>query len=139
MYMCAFLNIVSEVRVPSNHVFLRRKSCNTLLEMGADINSPDNVGWTPLLWAAKAGNASVMELLLERGVLIDHMDIDGNAAIHVAAHMGNIDVVKMLLDYGANVVAQNRRGLRCLDIAMDAQSNEVVMVIVKHNRLVKNV
>lgn len=115
-------------------ISMKRKSCNTLLEMGADINSPDNVGWTPLLWAAKAGNASVMELLLERGVLIDHMDIDGNAAIHVAAHMGNIDVVKMLLDYGANMVAQNRRGLRCLDIAMDAQNNEVVMVIVKHNR-----
>ena len=105
--------------------------------MGADINSPDKNGRTPLLWAAKAGNLSVLELLLERGVWIDHVDIDGNAAIHVAAHVGNIEIVRMLLDYGASIVVENKRGLTCLEIAMDAQNCEVVMVIIKHNRWVR--
>ena len=113
-----------------------RKSCNTLLEMGADINSPDIVGWTPLLWAAKVGHAGVTELLLDRGVLIDHVDIDGNAALHVAAHFGHIEVTKMLLDYGANLLLQNKREMTCLDIAMETQNSEVVMVIVKHSRFV---
>ena len=117
-------------------VSVYRKSCNVLLEMGADINSPDIVGWTPLLWAAKAGNVGVTELLLERGVLIDHVDIDGNTALHVAAHFGQIETTRILLDYGANLLLQNKRELTCLDIAMEAQNNEVVMVIVKHSRSV---
>ena len=86
------------------------------------------------MWAAKAGNVGVTELLLERGVHIDHVDIDGNAAIHVAAHFGQVENTKLLMDYGARLAAQNKRGMTCLDLAMEAQNNEVVMVVVKHNR-----
>jgi len=111
-----------------------RKSCVTLLEMGADINSPDTVGWTPLLWAAKAGNVGVVELLLERGVLTDHVDIDGNAALHVAAHFNQVETTRILMNYGASLLLRNKRGMACLDVAMEAQNNEVVMVIVKHQR-----
>ena len=111
-----------------------RKSCVILLEMGADINSPDIVGWTPLLWAAKAGNVGVAELLLERGVLTDHVDIDGNAALHVAAHFNQVETTRILMDYGANLLVLNKRGMTCLDVAMEGQNNEVVMVVVKHQR-----
>ena len=111
-----------------------RKSCVILLEMGADINSPDIVGWTPLLWAAKAGNLGVAELLLERGVLTDHVDIDGNAALHVAAHFNQVETTRILMNYGASLLLLNKRGMTCLDVAMEAQNNEVVMVIVKHQR-----
>ena len=102
--------------------------------MGADINSPDIVGWTPLLWAAKTGNVGVTELLLERGVLMDHVDIDGNAAIHVAAHFNQVESTRILLDYGASLQVLNKHGMTCLDVAMEVQNNEVVMVIVKHQR-----
>lgn len=111
-----------------------RKSCVILLEMGADINSPDIVGWTPLLWAAKAGNVGVAELLLERGVLTDHVDIDGNAALHVAAHFNQVETTRILMDYGASLLVLNKRGMTYLDVAMEAQNNEVVMVVVKHQR-----
>ena len=116
------------------HVSFYRKSCNILLEMGANINSPDIVGWTPLLWAAKLGNVGVTELLLERGVLMDHVDIDGNAALHVAAHFGQVETTRTLMDYGANLLVQNKREMTGLDLAIEGQHNEVVMVIVKHNR-----
>ena len=112
---------------------MNRKSCVILLEMGADINSPDIVGWTPLLWAAKIGNAGVTELLLERGVLIDHVDIDGNTALHVASHFANVEITRMLLDYGTPLLL-NKHGMTGLDVAMEAQNGEVVMVIVKHQR-----
>ena len=104
--------------------------------MGADINGPDIVGWTPLLWAAKTGNVGVTELLLERGVLVDHVDIDGNAALHVAAHFSQVETTRMLMNYGADLLMQNRRDMTALEIAMEAQNSEVVMVFVKHNRLI---
>ena len=113
---------------------LCRKSCVILLEMGADINSPDIVGWTPLLWAAKAGNVGVAELLLERGVFTDHVDIDGNTALHVAAHFNQVETTRILMNNGASLLVLNKRGMTCLDVAIEAQNNEVVMVIVKHQR-----
>ena len=102
--------------------------------MGADINSPDITGWTPLLWAAKAGNLGVAELLLERGVLTDHVDIDGNSALHVATHFNQVETTRILMNYGASLLILNNRGMTCLDVAIEAQNNEVVMVIVKHQR-----
>ena len=90
--------------------------------MGADINSPDIVGWTPLMWAAKAGNVGVVELLLERGGHTDHVDIDGNSALHVAAHFGQVEIVRTLLNYGGSLILQNKRGMTCLDVAMEAQN-----------------
>lgn len=86
------------------------------------------------MWAAKAGNVGVVELLLERGGHTDHVDIDGNSALHVAAHFGQVEIVRTLLNYGGSLILQNKRGMTCLDVAMEAQINEVVMVIVKHNR-----
>lgn len=86
------------------------------------------------MWAAKVGNVGVAEVLLERGVLTDHVDIDGNAALHVAAHFNQVETTRILLDYGASLSVLNKRGLTCLDVAMEAQNNEVVMVIVKHQR-----
>ncbi|KAJ7385776.1 hypothetical protein OS493_013810 [Desmophyllum pertusum] len=115
-------------------ISMKRKSCSILLEMGADINSPDIVGWTPLMWAAKVGNVGVTELLLERGVLMDHVDIDGNSALHVASHFSQVETTRMLLDYGANMLVLNKREMACLDVAMEAQNHEVVMVFVKHQR-----
>ena len=38
-----------------------------LLEIGADVESKDGVGWTPLSRAAHGGHKAVVKLLLEKG------------------------------------------------------------------------
>ena len=103
--------------------------------MGADANTPDIHGWTPLLWSAISGSVSIAKLLLDHHVNADHMDNDGNTAIHLAAYHGHVEIVKLLLDYGA-VLLLNNSGLMYLDVAMEQNNKDVVMAVVKHDRCV---
>jgi ankyrin repeat protein len=45
-----------------------------LLGRGADANSEDNNGQTPLLWAARGGYDAVVKQLLEKGAAVDSKD-----------------------------------------------------------------
>ena len=46
-----------------------------LLEKGADLESKDRYGRTPLWWAAATGHEAVVKLLLEKGA--DHESKEG--------------------------------------------------------------
>jgi ankyrin repeat protein len=42
-----------------------------LLEQGAEPESKDNMGWTPLLYAVERGHEAVVKLLLEKGAELE--------------------------------------------------------------------
>ena len=67
-----------------------------VIEAGADLNSPDDQGWTPLNWAAGTGDVEIVELLLERGAdpLATGRDLRTPQMIALAA--GHADVVQRL-------------------------------------------
>jgi len=52
-----------------------------LLEKGADIESKDTDGQTPLSWAAQDGCEAVVQLLLEKGADIESKDTDGQTPL----------------------------------------------------------
>ena len=45
-----------------------------LLEKGADLESKDDYGQTPLSWAAENGHEAVVKLLLEKGADLESKD-----------------------------------------------------------------
>ena len=45
-----------------------------LLEKGADVESKDQYGQTPLSWAAENGHEAVVKLLLEKGADVESKD-----------------------------------------------------------------
>ena len=59
----------------------------TLLDYGADVNAQDLLGMTPLMRAARSGNANVISLLLERGALINTADAKGKTALQFAQEL----------------------------------------------------
>ena len=42
------------------------------IRSGADINSEDSQGWTPLFHAAHHGNAKAIQLLIDAGAAVNH-------------------------------------------------------------------
>ena len=65
-----------------------------------DINSMDETGATPLLWAAKSGHEAAVRLLLgQKGVDPDRPDFNGQAPVACAAENGYEAVVKLLLGH----------------------------------------
>ena len=114
---------------------LRRKSCLTLLNMGADVDSRDNKNQTPLMWAAMKNQPKCAEVLLDFKASLDLQDTKGDSALHLACFGGHAAIVTLLMDRGASLTLRNKEELTCIEIAAKAGSFDVAMVIVNHERL----
>ena len=102
-----------------------------LLDMGADINSLDIWGASPLHRAAAvASNPDTVELLLSRGARLDAVDTRGLTPLHMAA-MSNVmpDVLQLLLDHGADVDARSAVGATPLLLAAAVNFNPEVLSV----------
>jgi hypothetical protein len=73
----------------------------TLLEAGADVDSPTRLGRTPLMlfmhsgWTTQIGK---VKLLLDFGANIDAFDDQFQTALHVAAGSGKVQCIRLILD-----------------------------------------
>ncbi len=101
--------------------------------MGAQVDSPDSYGWTPLMFAAKIGATGLIQMFLDLNANIDQQDQTGNTALLIASAKGQVDAVKILLNRQASL-KQDENGLNCLDVAIESQHEDVVMAIIKNAR-----
>ena len=82
-----------------------------LINKGANVNTADNDGWTPLIFAAKHGHLPTIQALLSASDIDIHAkNPDGKTALHVAAVRDKDHVVKVLIDHGAEVNARTHDG-----------------------------
>ena len=101
-----------------------------LIKAGADVNTRDNHGETPLMYAAYAGSLEGMKLLLKDGASVDTQSQSGaTALIWSATDLGK---VRLLIDHGANVnLATKRRRTALLVAAMSDPSAEIVKLLIE--------
>jgi ankyrin repeat protein len=72
-----------------------------LAQEGADPNTRDYTGRTPLHLAAMSSTPEVVRALVNAGARLVARVADGRTALHLAAARGNVDIVKILLDKSA--------------------------------------
>ena len=72
------------------------------------VDERDNMGLTPLHWAAQQGDKVSVEVLLKFGANTNLADRDGLTALHWAASGGNRSCISQLLEARADVRAMNR-------------------------------
>lgn len=72
---------------------------NALIAKGAQVNRK---GWTPLHFAATAGDLEIMAILLERYAYIDAASPTGFTPLMLAAREGKEEAVQLLLREGAD-------------------------------------
>ncbi|MBX9830318.1 ankyrin repeat domain-containing protein [Candidatus Babeliales bacterium] len=87
----------------------RKAVLEFLVAQGAWVNIHDNLGWTPLHWAALCGGVEIVQLLLDAGALIDAVGTNGqnNTPLHVAKDPA---VRQLLIDRGADIIIKNAQG-----------------------------
>jgi ankyrin repeat protein len=85
-----------------------------LIARGADVNQ---TGWTPLHYAATAGDSEMIRLLLEEHAYIDAESPNGTTPLMMAAYYGGPMVTKLLLEEGADPTLKNEKGLTAYDFA----------------------
>lgn len=74
-----------------------------LIDAGLSVNSTDEDGWTPLMFASLGGHVEVVKFLLECGATINACDHDDRTALLLASAVGQEMVVEILQDYSASV------------------------------------
>jgi len=99
-------------------------SVRLLLDSGADVETRDEEGDTPLMRAASHGQTEIFKLLLERGAKTKIRDTQGMTpliaaacACAVATMNSTYDIMKILLEKGADVNARTRDGRTALMMA----------------------
>ncbi|XP_075435916.1 pre-mRNA splicing regulator USH1G isoform X2 [Ascaphus truei] len=68
-----------------------------------ELNSPDEDGMTPTLWAAYHGHLGALRVTVSRGGDPDKCDIWGNTPLHLAAANGHLNCLSFLVSFGANI------------------------------------
>ena len=84
---------------------------------GANLNTKDERGTTPIHIAAGRGNLGLMKLLVKKGANIETKNDNGDSLLHMASISAQKDVFEYLVEKGANVNAKNRDGTTPLHVA----------------------
>jgi ankyrin repeat protein len=105
----------------------------TLLYAGANIRAATRIGgYTPLILAARQGNAEVIVPLVAAGADANSKTANGTSALMLAAASGSVDAVRELLDKGADVNAKESvRGMNAAMFAAASNRADVVSLLAK--------
>ena len=89
-----------------------------LLRAGASPDTRDNIGCTPLHYAAGNNHIDLLQLLLRYGASVDAIHEHGATPLHFAARSPQcFDALRILLDHGADPSIKNIRGDSALAVA----------------------
>jgi len=81
----------------------------TALENGANVNTKDNKGITPLMYASVNGQTAAVKLLIENDANVNEKANDGWTALMRASFEGHTDVVKLLEVCRCSKIAYRKR------------------------------
>lgn len=109
-----------EGRTPLAYVKSSVPVAHLLLEAGADVNSRDATGWTPLHRAAARNALGLTAALIDAAASLTAENVEGNTPAHVAAEMDSVDALLALAEAGAALSAQNKAGKSVLGLCSSA-------------------
>lgn len=89
----------------------------TTTNAGADINTTNNNGFTPLMVAAYYGHVPSTQLLINKGVDINQKNNEGETALHVAIRKGQTEIIEPLVKAGADINIKKNNGFTPLMVA----------------------
>ncbi len=101
----------------------RTDSVRLLLSLGADANTVDQHGWSPISAAVGAGHVDCLAILhpFTNVEVLEHPIISqsgvGYPIVHVAAHLGQAACIKELHRLKVSIVSENEQHMRPIHCA----------------------
>ena len=106
--------------------------CQVLIDAGADIETKDHLGRSPLLLACRSGALDVVKLLVKAGARVRATDKDGDTCLIFALYHGHIETVRYLVGLpDVDVNHANNYWLNtALHWAIERKNEDVVRVLI---------
>lgn len=103
----------------------------TLIDKGADVNTPDHHGGTPLTQAASSGHLEMVLFLVEMGADIDAQIYDGRTALNLAVTNGRTRVAKYLLSLERDPNRAGSSGHTPLMVAAENNWHDLAQLLIE--------
>ncbi len=104
----------------------------SLISSGVDINTNNQLNWTPLHTAIRNNRIEIVKFLLENGVDIDAVDSWGQTALQFAVESGQKEVVELLIEKGANLDILDVRRESAISLARKTGQTEIAELLSEH-------
>ena len=103
--------------------------CRVLIDAGADVNTKEEYGSSPLHSASESGSLDVVKMLVEAGAEVRATDEDGDTCLIRAACSGHIEIVRYLVGLlQVEVNHQNDEGFTALHYPVE--HTDVMQVLI---------
>jgi ankyrin repeat protein len=108
------------------------ETIDLLLQSGADVNTADFTGATPLYIAAQWGLLGIVKKLLAHNAIVNAEKSKGYTPLSIAVTEGYLDIVKELLDHGADINPKCPDDDTLLHIASKENHLDIVKYLLAH-------
>ncbi|KAH0947941.1 hypothetical protein HN011_001479 [Eciton burchellii] len=98
-----------------------------LLLAGANPNTKDNAGWTPLQEVVSYGYVKICEILLDGGASPNILGYENSTPLHEAAKCDGIEEAKLLLKHGADKNLCDQYGKKPIDYCKSEEMRQFLM------------
>ena len=106
------------------------KEIDTLIQSGADLNTINDDGGTPLISAIALGNDQLAKKIIQKGADVNKATSAGVTPLLLAISKKHTNIALELLNAGANVDA-SASGITPLRLAIDKQDSKVAEKLIK--------
>ena len=96
-----------------------------------DVDLRGEIGYTPLMFAAREGKLEAVKLLIEHKGRIGQANDFGLTALHFACGKGHAEIAALLLDNGAGMTASDKSGQSPLMHAVYNNKPECVKLLLE--------
>lgn len=108
-----------------------------IIKAGADINSKDFYGSTPLHSALSKSRIENIKILLKNGADINAVDNEGETVLHKIADFDRIEYFKLFIENNIDVSIKNKKGQTALDILKKSKFSKKTTKYAKEMKLIE--